>query len=247
MRGKLSSVLWRAQSAGITPAHAGKTSVHTAAVRPRWDHPRACGENKGIPGLVNVDAGSPPRMRGKLKPPRKTGALEGITPAHAGKTTSLLCKALITWDHPRACGENNQILFTKSSLSGSPPRMRGKLSAHLYSSGEFGITPAHAGKTLSACRTTTSSRDHPRACGENLVENDVKMLDAGSPPRMRGKRLRLIVPLSRTGITPAHAGKTLRKWLISLVDPSPQPQYSLTSRRADASSGSQRAPCAAPV
>ena len=53
--------------------------------------------------------------------------------------------------------------------------------------------------------------------------------------------------VGRGRITPAHAGKTLRKWRISVVDPSPQPQSSLTSRKADASSGSQRAPCAAPV
>ena len=64
---------------------------------------------------------------------------------------------------------------------------------------------------------------------------------------MRGKQCVRVDYVDPSGITPAHAGKTLRKWRISVVDPSPQPQSSLTSRRADASSGSQRAPCAAPV
>ena len=70
---------------------------------------------------------------------------------------------------------------------------------------------------------------------------------AGSPPRVRGKPVAVSGIAVTYGITPACAGKTLRKWRISVVDPSPQPQSSLTSRRADASSGSQRAPCAAPV
>ena len=69
----------------------------------------------------------------------------------------------------------------------------------------------------------------------------------GSPPRVRGKLLTQKGAPKRPGITPACAGKTLRKWRISVVDPSPQPRSSLTSRRADASIGSQRAPCAAPV
>ena len=64
---------------------------------------------------------------------------------------------------------------------------------------------------------------------------------------MRGKRNLNGFLEPDDGITPAHAGKTLRKWRISVVDPSPQPQSSLTFRRADVSSGSQRAPYAAPV
>ena len=64
---------------------------------------------------------------------------------------------------------------------------------------------------------------------------------------MRGKQLADAQAAAADRITPAHAGKTLRKWRISVVDPSPQPRSSLTSRRADASIGSQRAPCAAPV
>ena len=84
-------------------------------------------------------------------------------------------------------------------------------------------------------------------CGENTVTNLSILEGIGSPPRVRGKRAFGFVEILETGITPACAGKTLRKWRISVVDPSPQPRSPLTSRRADASSGSQRAPCAAPV
>ena len=84
-------------------------------------------------------------------------------------------------------------------------------------------------------------------CGENGKEYTGLFAEIGSPPRVRGKlRCRHSIT-ANFRITPAHAGKTLRKRRISVVDTSPQPQSSLTSRRADASSGSQRAPCAAPV
>ena len=109
------------------------------------------------------------------------------------------------------------------------------------------ITPAHAGKTHAARSSGRASADHPRACGENKSYEDPEQLQNGSPPRMRGKLYSTFPTLRNIRITPAHAGKTLRKWRISVVDPSPQPRSSLTSRKADASIGSQRAPCAAPV
>ena len=50
-------------------------------------------------------------------------------------------------DHPRACGENVQIDLPTLMLDG--------------------ITPAHAGKTISKALLTYGYKDHPRACGEN--------------------------------------------------------------------------------
>ena len=145
--------------------------------------------------------------------------------------------------------------------------MRGKLKLlHLLKRFRR-ITPACAGKTIQAHITFIDYKDHPRVCGENGKAEENQSPQIGSPPRVRGKRNYLLSCKSHLGspprvrgkqgnpdkavflarITPACAGKTLWKWRISVVDPSPQPQSSLTSRRADASSGSQRAPCAAPV
>ena len=52
----------------VSPAYAGKSSVNTLLIFCFWDHPRVCGE-KG-PGQIgwDYDAGSPPRMRGKVFP-----------------------------------------------------------------------------------------------------------------------------------------------------------------------------------
>ena len=91
------------------------------------DHPRACGENYSFSSIMSTQNGSPPRMRGKLFFSLEQSRLERITPAHAGKTTESEAQAPLFSDHPRACGENSDMMMTKSKRVGSPPRMRGKL------------------------------------------------------------------------------------------------------------------------
>ena len=186
-------------------------------------------------------------MRGKHFDSCQQFAVFRITPAHAGKTRPRRPVDSHNGDHPRACGENPYFLDKEKAFPGSPPRMRGKREGTIDRLVGSGITPAHAGKTICNRDPRVGSRDHPRACGENCKRLGLHSKVAGSPPRMRGKLIESDFCFAASGITPAHAGKTLRKWRISVVDPSPQPQSSLTSRRADASSGSQRAPCAAPV
>ena len=71
--------------------------------------------------------------------------------------------------------------------AGSPPRMRGKLFGYLALREACGITPAHAGKTMTAIQELMYDWDHPRACGENPEGCVVLDNPPGSPPRMRGK------------------------------------------------------------
>ena len=149
------------------------------------------------------------------------------------------CSSATRGDHPRVCGENTGGLHLFSYHSGSPPRVRGKLQGGAFRGSARGITPACAGKTRLNPERAYRTKDHPRVCGENGVRCTKKFCDAGSPPRVRGKLILILILILILRITPACAGKTLRKWRISVVDPSPQPRSSLTSRRADASIGSQ--------
>ena len=145
------------------------------------------------------------------------------------------------------CGENGKTRSRVTSFLGSPPRVRGKLDEKPDGEFKFRITPACAGKTVLTMVLRELGEDHPRVCGENNRSRNQLGTIKGSPPRVRGKPALSGFLTGSMRITPACAGKTLRKWRISVVDPSPQPRSSLTSRRADASIGSQRAPCAAPV
>ena len=186
-------------------------------------------------------------MRGKPNSQISSLVAQRITPAHAGKTAEQQGSGIGRADHPRACGENVRACEEMQQPDGSPPRMRGKLCLRVAADSHARITPAHAGKTSPRQSGGKVPADHPRACGENRPRLCCTSRHGGSPPRMRGKPADFCDAVAGLRITPAHAGKTLRKWRISVVDPSPQPQSSLTSRKADASSGSQRAPCAAPV
>ena len=134
------------------------------------DHPRPCGENdKGFCG-VRIPPGSPPPMRGKRQGYLTVTNSQRITPAHAGKTSTVVIMYRSPWDHPRPCGENPYLSFLVCRQQGSPPPMRGKPYEYQAHCIERRITPAHAGKTLVRLQQKRLPKDHPRSCGENINE-----------------------------------------------------------------------------
>ena len=126
-------------------------------------------------------------MRGKPDTPTVKDAVQGITPAGAGKTFVKSFISPILWDHPRRCGENVDTGIEKLEIAGSPPQVRGKPLLPQNGHGLSGITPAGAGKTLPARRFLPSTEDHPRRCGENLGAIMITATNQGSPPQVRGK------------------------------------------------------------
>ena len=56
-------------------------------------------------------------------------------------------------------------------------------------------------------------RDHPRVCGEKFLLPLLFEASEGSPPRVRGKAQGVDVMHAGYGITPACAGKRLKKAL----------------------------------
>ena len=172
----------------ITPACAGKTCSFNSPLFSQTDHPRVCGENCVFPGSFTYWNGSPPRVRGKRLQLHTSPRGTRITPACAGKTLFALSVFLVLSDHPRACGENIKCHGCALPEPGSPPRMRGKLNSSDETPPPPGITPAHAGKTRRKAMQGEWQDDHPRACGENSLNQATAAAQEGSPPRMRGKR-----------------------------------------------------------
>ena len=93
----------------------------------------------------------------------------------------------------------------------SPPRMRGKAKNRCRSCPLTRITPACAGKRDKAGLPFAPVRDHPRVCGEKTSASSLFNTAAGSPPRVRGKELRVETCFSHDGITPAYAGKRVSR------------------------------------
>ena len=208
MRGKVISRRGFDSNDGITPAHAGKSSllhIHSQALR---DHPRTCGEKHNTCFYPLSIVGSPPHMRGKVGYFACRSSSGGITPAHAGKRSFIFKKFCKAGDHPCTCGEKLSSLEISQPEFGSPPHMRGKAGTSSETVAYKGITPAHAGKSTVGSNRNIAIRDHPRTCGEKLSVLRYGVTWLGSPPHMRGKVGRGIPGEARTGITPAHAGKS---------------------------------------
>ena len=147
-------------------------------------------------------------MRGIRIPPALPASSSGITPAHAGNTRCSGSSARWCGDHPRACGEYVSTFTSCVRLAGSPPRMRGIPKLERDRQELAGITPAHAGNTITASCRRSWMRDHPRACGEYYRYFPSLITGKGSPPRMRGIPGVPQISASQCGITPAHAGNT---------------------------------------
>ena len=167
MRGKDTPKIIYEHGKRITPAYAGKSGTNNRPGGCIGDHPRVCGEKTCCSCSARTPTGSPPRMRGKERHLFPFPGLFGITPAYAGKSAI-------------------SVIFI-AFLLGSPPRMRGKVVDCDRGLHEYRITPAYAGKRSTRLSPSPASWDHPRVCGEKVLEAITQPGDLGSPPRMRGK------------------------------------------------------------
>ena len=102
-------------------------------------------------------------------------------------------------------------------MKGSPPRMRGKVVWLCLGLVVTGITPAYAGKSVTAQQDFIIDRDHPRVCGEKYSRSTPNLGIEGSPPRMRGKGSCGRAAGLSVGITPAYAGKSTRRKCMQQV------------------------------
>ena len=130
-------------------------------------------------------------MRGKGFGVVRRNGRPRITPAYAGKRATEVTRNFNKRDHPRVCGEKTRSRTQRSSQMGSPPRMRGKDHPHVH--------------------LMIAVKDHPRVCGEKMNVDRMDMGKLGSPPRMRGKACTPHDCGQQPGITPAYAGKRLKR------------------------------------
>ena len=155
---------------GITPAYAGKSVRTLRNSHHDQDHPRLCGEKFFCAYSRVSQSGSPPPMRGKACFDFDAKIRNGITPAYAGKRLSSARYMRYRQDHPRLCGEKLTARSIISSTRGSPPPMRGKVSAIMFTTLSQRITPAYAGKSFRRLSDLFSVQDPPRLCGEKKVQ-----------------------------------------------------------------------------
>ena len=144
------------------------------------------------------------------------------------------------------CGEKARVAHLVDTLPGSPPRVRGKGPCRPSGGHLARITPACAGKSLTQSLLLYFTQDHPRVCGEKDDNCFRRRNPWGSPPRVRGKVSEESGLTEFRGITPACAGKRLKRshsighfsYILCL--------FHSVLHRASASGGSRAGPCAPP-
>ena len=109
-----------------------------------------CGENQYLQVGGDSDAGSSPRVRGKLHVDNEGAHACGLIPACAGKTFGGCLACSDFGAHPRVCGENARFARWVQVEPGSSPRVRGKLGGHIILTSLSRLIPACAGKTYAS-------------------------------------------------------------------------------------------------
>ena len=191
------------------------------SIRPQPAHPRSRGENADSDPGHYSPPGSSPLTRGKRGRLEVWDDLEGLIPAHAGKTVGQRRRLRGRAAHPRSRGENLNPAYSDAKINGSSPLTRGKPCLFGRQGPLSRLIPAHAGKTLLHRLGLGALPAHPRSRGENATrvrhavsrgENisrsneDTSLI--GSSPLTRGKHVTLIKLTPDRGLIPAHAGKT---------------------------------------
>ena len=207
-RGKLRDRVLGAGVHRLIPAHAGKTSSCTWPTTWWPAHPRSRGENTMARAIDALPPGSSPLTRGKPAQHFVAQLLEGLIPAHAGKTSPGRRSAPPSRAHPRSRGENGNEAKVSFAKPGSSPLTRGKQTRWALSDLEQRLIPAHAGKTRSPNRPRRRGWAHPRSRGENHGHRSKPPCPSGSSPLTRGKPTYSRSTDLAVGLIPAHAGKT---------------------------------------
>ena len=149
-RGKLYRNILMLRDGGLIPAHAGKTSGGAEASGRAWAHPRSRGENLISSACSLCMMGSSPLTRGKPRDRLRRVQHYGLIPAHAGKTRAPHSAPSVARAHPRSRGENSGAGPAFFGVAGSSPLTRGKHHPAIQRVREFGLIPAHAGKTVAS-------------------------------------------------------------------------------------------------
>ena len=168
IRGKWGSRKPQAEAMGIIPANTGKIAFHQRIIVLCGDHPREYGENRSVAVDVLRTLGSSPRIRGKCSWRSWCFLLIRIIPANTGKMNLDALIPIQYRDHPREYGENESGCINSHTISGSSPRIRGKLFCTCRMDSRKRIIPANTGKMRLMGLMRLWAGDHPREYGENM-------------------------------------------------------------------------------
>ena len=195
---------------GIIPARAGFTRQDCGRRVRHEDHPRSRGVyGREQPGRRRRH-GSSPLARGLLAQDSGRDETDGIIPARAGFTVSILPTHPHAWDHPRSRGVYPSRPSRALATRGSSPLARGLHPPGARQPAHTGIIPARAGFTRRRGGQGRTHPDHPRSRGVYSRACSFSQVVRGSSPLARGLRSSGLRKSRSNRIIPARAGFTAR-------------------------------------
>jgi len=194
--------------ARLTPTRVGTTWTPRGSRSRPSAHPHACGDDVYNAIQEQLARGSPPRVWGRLQPLDVPGNGVRLTPTRVGTTLTGFSRASRRAAHPHACGDDGHALVERFGHYGSPPRVWGRRAHVLGLDGAGRLTPTRVGTTPRRSSSASTWPAHPHACGDDEVHGAFDTLDAGSPPRVWGRRLRHRQRRRADRLTPTRVGTT---------------------------------------
>ena len=125
-----------------------------------------------------------------------------------GNTQHCSSFVLVLSVHPHVCGEDHNRLCNFYNLSGSPPRVWGRLRNIIEKKKTDRFTPTCVGKTTYGGEHPAWYEVHPHVCGEDPGRRAIDIERMGSPPRVWGRHPKHRKDEASLGFTPTCVGKT---------------------------------------
>ena len=207
VRGSLRRMGRARLSGGSIPACAGKPRKTGDGTRPRWVHPRMCGEASSVMLVSPLRVGPSPHVRGSRKQGVVEGFVVGSIPACAGKPGRRPSPTGSTGVHPRMCGEALDAKLDIIYRSGPSPHVRGSPFIVASKCRPHRSIPACAGKPKRSGPPRRRRRVHPRMCGEATLPREPGARCWGPSPHVRGSPQKEASAHLQLGSIPACAGK----------------------------------------
>ena len=191
------------------PRACGEHEDWSAAEAEATGSTRACGEHTVRESPARMLYGSAPRVRGTLRRDGTCSPGRRFSPARAGNTRTRGSPTGRRTVQPRACGEHSIASSRRSRAVGSAPRVRGTHLGGRAVPAVRRFSPARAGNTDPSMSTSDQVAVQPRACGEHLFWNSLRLSVFGSAPRVRGTPVRDDADPQLLRFSPARAGNTM--------------------------------------
>ena len=171
---------------GLIPTGVGNTMLMVSSMKTSRAHPHGCGEHCSRKCAVRTGKGSSPRVWGTLGTGGRATSARGLIPTGVGNTRALCPGSTCPWAHPHGCGEHTRTSRTRSTSTGSSPRVWGTRRSPTESDSRGRLIPTGVGNTRRVLLRGIRAPAHPHGCGEHSDWPDAVAGAYGSSPRVWG-------------------------------------------------------------